>query len=823
MRYFLTLLILIILSNTSFAQTGSGKGKISGNVIDATTKEPIDFATITIFKPGTKTVVNGISSDAKGNFTVAGLANGIYKVAIDFIGYKEKVFETVTINAASQAINLGTILLVSTVDQLQAVTVTAKTPIIENKIDKTVYNTANDLTAQNGVALDVLKKVPMVSVDIDGNVELQGSGSVRFLINGKPSSIFGASLADALQSIPASQIKSVEVITSPGAKYDANGTGGIINIVLKDNKLQGINGSVNLSAGTRLENGSVNLNVKKGNFGVGVFFSGNKQLNTVTKSSLDRISYNNTRDTINRLLQDGSNPTKRGSYQTGINLNWSITPKDEITATVGYNHFNNNGSGSTSQQQQYLLASSGILLSDIRSTRNSVSNFSANSTDISVGYKKSFKKEGHELDFLYNSSFGNNTVNAAQNSVYLNGNYPPTGLQSFNPGKENETELSLNYTLPVSKKLTIESGAKMIIDDLNNNVITDTLTTNGLYVNNASQTYGFNYKRNVYSAYLSASFSLFEDFITGKAGIRYERTGKVANFSGAEIAGYNTFAPSFTLQHKFGDSQSIKLSYTYRIERPDYGDLNPFYNISDPHNISTGNPLLKPEIGNNFELGYSKNSKNGANIYFAGYFRRNTDDMQQFTTYYDVLNINGTDYSAVSLTQRFNLGTQTSIGVSLFASVPITEKFNLRTNIQAGNRNNVSPGLASVSAFAYRTNLNASYQFGNNLLAEVFGNYNSSQKNLRSTRPPVFNYSLAVRKQFLNKNASIGITAANPFNRYLTQRQTSFGPNFNQTNLRMVPVQSFGLTLSYKFGKLQFKKDANEDNIPQLPDVGGGK
>ncbi|GAA4214084.1 outer membrane beta-barrel family protein [Pedobacter jeongneungensis] len=823
MRYFLTLLILIILSNTSFAQTGSRKGKISGTVIDATTKEPIDFATITIFKPGTKTVVNGISSDAKGNFTVTGLANGIYKVAIDFIGYKEKVFETVTINAASPAIHLGTILLVSTVDQLQAVTVTAKTPIIENKIDKTVYNTANDLTAQNGVALDVLKKVPMVSVDIDGNVELQGSGSVRFLINGKPSSIFGASLGDALQSIPASQIKSVEVITSPGAKYDANGTGGIINIVLKDNKLQGINGSVNLSAGTRLENGSVNLNVKKGNFGVGVFFSGNKQLNTVTKSSLDRISYNNTRDTINSLLQDGSNPTKRGSYQTGINLNWSITPKDEITATVGYNHFNNNSSGSTSQQQQYLLASSGILLSDIRSTRNSVSNFSANSTDISVGYKKSFKKEGHELDFLYNSSFGNNTVNAAQNSVYLNDNYPPTGLQSFNPGKENETELSLNYTLPVSKKLTIESGAKMIIDDLNNNVITDTLTTNGSYVNNASQTYGFNYKRNVYSAYLSASFSLFEDFITGKAGIRYERTGKVANFSGAEIAGYNTFAPSFTLQHKLGDSQSIKLSYTYRIERPDYGDLNPFYNISDPHNISTGNPLLKPEIGNNFELGYSKNFKNGANIYFAGYFRRNTDDMQQFTTYYDVLNINGTDYSAVSLTQRFNLGTQTSIGASLFASVPITEKFNLRTNIQAGNRNNVSPGLASVSAFAYRANLNASYQFGNNLLAEVFGNYNSSQKNLRSTRPPVFNYSLAVRKQFLNKNASIGITAANPFNRYLTQRQTSFGPNFNQTNLRMVPVQSFGLTLSYKFGKLQFKKDANEDNTPQLPDLGGGK
>jgi ferric enterobactin receptor len=823
MRYLLIILILTTLSNTSFAQASSGKGKISGIVIDATTKEAIDFATITIFKTGTKTVVNGISSDANGNFTVTGLPNGVYKVAVDFIGYKQILLDPITISATSPTVALGTILLVSTVDQLQSVIVTAKTPIIENKIDKTVYNTANDLTAQNGVALDVLKKVPMVSVDIDGNVELQGSGSVRFLINGKPSSIFGASLADALQSIPASQIKSVEVITSPGAKYDANGTGGIINIVLKDNKFQGMNGSINLSAGTRLENGSVNLNVKKGNFGVGVFFSGNKQLNTVTKSSLDRVSYNNARDTINRFFQDGSNPTKRGSYQTGINLNWSITRKDEITATFGYNHFNNNGSGITNQNQQYLLASSGLLLSDIQSTRNSMSNFKANSTDISLAYKKSFKKEGHELDFLYNSSFGKNTVNASQTSAYLNGNYPSTGLNSSNPGKENETELSVNYTLPVNKKFTIESGAKLIIDDLNNNVFTDTLIANASYINNANQTYGFNYKRNIYSAYLSASFSLFKDFITGKAGLRYERTGKVLNFSGADIAGYNTFAPSFTLQHKLDDSQSIKLSYTYRIERPDYGDLNPFYNISDPHNISTGNPLLKPEIGNNFELGYSKSFKNGANIYFAGYLRRNTDDMQQLTTYYDLLTVNGTGYSAVSLTQRLNLGTQTSIGASLFASVPITEKLNLRTNIQAGNRNNVSPGLASVSAFAYRANLNASYEFGGNLLAEAFGNYNSSQKNLRSTRPSVFNYSLALRKQFLNKNASIGITAVNPFNKDITQKQTSFGPNFNQTNLRLVPVQSFGLTLSYKFGKLQFKKDTKEDNAPQLPDIGGGK
>jgi len=821
MRHVLSIILIFSFFTNSFAQSSPGKSKITGIVIDATTKTPVDFATITVYQSGSKTPINGISSDPKGNFSVSGLTSGTYRVTIDFIGYTQKVFDPVTVSAQNPVIGLGTISLASKDANLQSVTITAKTPIIENKIDKTIYNTSNDLTAQNGVALDVLKKVPMVSVDIDGNVELQGSGSVRFLINGKPSSIFGASLADALQSIPASQIKSVEVITSPGAKYDANGTGGIINIVLKDNKFQGINGSANYSIGTRLQNGSVNLNVKKGNFGVGVFFSGNQQFNTVTRSSSNRVSYNVARDTINNFFQNGSSPQKRASYQTGLNLNWSITPKDELTATLGYNHFNNNSSGTTSQIQQYLLAASGNTISDTRSLRNSASNFSANSTDVSLGYKKSFKKEGHELDFLYNASFGNNLVNASQISSYGNHNLPNTGLNSTNPGKENETEISVNYTLPVSKKLTIESGAKVLIDNLNNSVVTDTLLANSSYINNANQTYGFNYKRNVYAAYLSASFSLFKDFITGKAGLRYERTGKVADFSGAAIPGYNTFAPSFTLQHKLDDSQSIKLSYTYRIEQPDYGDLNPFYNISDPHNISTGNPLLRPEIGNNVELGYSKTFEKGANIYFAGYYRRNTNDMQQLTTYYDVLTINGVDYSAVALTQRLNLGSQTSIGASLFASVPVTEKLNLRTNIQAGNRNNVAPGLTRVSAFAYRVNLNASYQFGGNLIAEVFGNYNSSQRNFRSTRPSVFNYSLAIRKQFWNKNASIGLTAANPFNRYITQRQTSFGPNFDQTNIRLVPVQSFGLSLSYKFGKLQFKKESKEDNAPQLPDVGG--
>jgi outer membrane receptor protein involved in Fe transport len=816
-----SLYVVFFCINTFFipfsqAQTNAAQGKLTGKVTDESTKQPVDFATVSVFKTGAASPINGISTDQKGDFIIDKIPAGEYRITVQFLGYQTKTIEHVAIGGKTLMVQLGNILLTPVANQLQGVTVTARVPVVENKIDKMVYNAANDLTAQGGVALDVLKKVPMVSVDVDGNVELQGNANVRFLINGKPSSIFGARLADALQSIPASQIKSIEVITSPGAKYDAAGTGGIINIVLKDSKVQGINGSVNLSAGTRLENGSFNLNARKGNIGVGIFFSGNEQLNTTTKNTTDRISYNNGKDTISRLFQQGSSPFVRSGYQSGLNFNWSISKNDELTATVGFNHFGNHGTGVTSQNQQTSL-SSGNMLSDVMSIRNSTSRFSANSTDWSLGYKKTFKTEGQELNILYSSSYGKNTVDASQVSNYLNGGYPASGLQSYNPGKDHETDISVDYTQPLSKGFILETGVKAVLENLDNSVVTDTLLNDGSYIPNAAQTYNFKYKRDIYAAYISTSFSLFHDFFNGKAGLRYERTNTTADFAGTTIPGYNTFAPSFTIQHKLNENQSIKFAYTYRIERPDYGDLNPFLNISDPHNISTGNPLLKPEVGHNFELGYSKTFNKGGNLYFAGFYRKNTDDIQTFTTYYPVYNANGTNYTDVSLTQRYNIGSQTGIGANIFGSIPVTDKMNLRSNIQIGERTNSTPGLASVTGFAYRINLNGAYQFPNNLMAEVFGNYNSSQKNIQGTRPAFIFYNLAVRKQFMNKNASIGITAANPFNTYVNQRSTTFGSNFNQSSLRQVPFRSFGITLSYKFGKLDFKKNDNKEdnNIPQ--------
>jgi len=814
MKCFLVLSFSILFSISLKAQN-KDNGQITGKVVDSISKIPVDYATVSLFKAGDINPFNGATTDPKGNFVIDQLPVGEYNIVVDFIGYQRKTITHIHIVSDAPRVSLGNILFSPVAKQLQGVTITGDKSTIENKIDRIVYNTGNDLTSQGGVALDVLKKVPQVSVDVDGNVEVQGDANILFLINGKPSSIFGASLADALQSIPASQIKSIEVLTSPGAKYDASGTGGIINIILKESKVEGINGTINLSAGTRTENGSFNLNAHKGNFGASAFFSGNEQLNSTTINTVNRTSANSTNDTFSHLTQNGNNAFKRTGYQSGASIDWNISPKDELTATFGYNHFGNNSNIQTSQLQATTDGAGGAF-PNISSINNSGSRFSANTTDFSLAYKKTFKTKGQELDILSTSTFGNNKTDFSQQQDYLTAGYPPSGLISDNPGTDKETDISVDYTQPVSKNFTLETGAKAVIEDISNSIVTDTLLENGSYILNSNQTDGYTYNRNIFAYYLASTFSLFNNFIDGKAGLRYEYTSTTADFPNTYIPGYGILAPSFVLQHKLSKDQSLKFSFSYRIQRANYGDLNPFYNITDPHNISTGNPTLKPEQGHNYEFGYNRTFAKGASIFVAAIYRHNVNDIQSYTTYYSQLNIDGVTYSDVSLTQRANVGSEVTAGSNIYISIPVTGKFSLRSNMLYADRITDNPGFPQTQGFMCRVNLNASYDFGHDFAAEVFGNYRSSLRTFQGYSPSFSFYNIAVRKQLFNKKASIGLTATDPFNKYVVQTATTSGSNFNQTYTRQVPYRSFGISMSYKFGKLEFKKDKEKqyDNAP---------
>ena len=801
---------LLLLCTLYTSMVVAQSGKIAGKVKDEATHQPIEYATVTVADQATKKVVNGGVADSTGAFEVSSLSAGVYIVTIEFIGYTKKIIDSVRVGAGKNSVALGTISLAVSGKVLQGVTVTASGPIIENKIDKIVYNAANDVTSQGGLALDVLKKVPQVNVDVDGNVELQGNSDIRFLINGKPSSVFGSSIADALSAIPASQIKSIEVITSPGAKYDAQGTGGIINIILKDNKMQGINGSVNLSGGTRLENGSANLNFRHNNIGINAFLSGNAQLVSRTPSTQDRSSFDSVHNTTNHLMQDGYSDFQRTGYQSGIGLDWNLTKRDNITAAFSVNHFGNTNEGATNVRQD----TAGSTTAPISSARSSYNHFETNSFDWSLNYKKTFRKEGQELNVLYSASFGQPVTNFHQSSTYIGLADPYTGSASNNPGTNKENDISIDYTQPIKEHLVLETGAKTTLQDITSSAAVSTLQpATGSYVADPSQSYDLQYMLRVYAAYASASFPL-GTFLKVKVGARYEYTDTKIDFPNTSIPAYGTLVPSAILSHDFSGNQFVKLSYTRRIERADYRDVNPFINLSDPYNITTGNPTLKPEIGNNIEAGYNKSFGKGSNIYVALIERINTQDHKQVTALYKSYPVGDSTYNNVSVTQVQNLGTEYNTGINVSGSWTIKDKLSLRGNVFYMHRHSsvLPPGSLGTDGDRFRTNLNASYQLPQNLVVEAFGNYNAPTNNIQGRSPQWITYTFAFRKQFWHKNASIGLTGTNIFNEYTKQVVTVTAADYTSYVVRKLPYRSVGVSFTYKFGKLEFKKGRDDES-----------
>ena len=796
-------------------------GRITGRIVDSLSHQSLQYATITLYKQKEKKPAGGVMTGNKGTFTIDGVAPGVYTLTIELIGYAPHTMPSITVD--KKPVNLGDINVGKKATDLQAVTVTAPRGLVENKIDKMVYNVEKDITSLGGVATDVLKKVPMVSVDVDGNVDIMGNTNILFLINGRPSTIFGNSLADALQTIPASQIKSIEVITSPGAKYDAEGTGGIINIILKDNKLNGINGNISLTGGSRLQNGSLNLNAKRGNFGMNAFFSGNAQIPSTTHTSSTRNSFDSLGNT-DLLTQNGSSRFLRNGFESGLGFEWTPNKRNTFSANAGYNNFGNHNQGSYQQDEQKFVTQATTPYFDLPSLVRSTSQFRAHSVDWNVRYKRTFEQEDRELNLSLDGSEGRNNSAYTQSQSAPNGDSTFAGSQASNKGQDHEMNIRLDYVQPFGEKVRLETGGRVQIRRITSNspVYTYNQTTAD-YPYDSSQSNSLTYDRHVYAGYASLSFPLF-NVLDVKGGLRYERTETNAGFSKAPnttIPGYNTFAPSIILAHNFPNEQMLKIGYARRIQRPDYRSLNPYVNASDPKNLSRGNPFLQPEIADNFDLTYSKSFDKGTAINVVLFYRRSSHDIQPFIQYYPSFTLGDSVYTDVSVSTQMNVGAENNTGVNIYGSVPLGKKLNLRSNISVFNRyiTTGTLGGSAINSFNYRFNINASYQLSSTFIFEFFGNFNSARNEIQGRYPSFTTYNFAARKQFWNKKASIAFTTTNPFSFYMNQATAVKGSNFTLNSVRRLPFQSFGLNFTYKFGKLEFKKDKDENKDSGQPDV----
>ena len=791
-------LLFILTAKAQFPGMGgpakpSVLGRISVTVIDSATQKPIEYASISLTKTKDNKPVNGGVTDEKGKLTLQNIAPEEYKLAIGFMGYKTKSVIVKT-TPEKPDLNVGTLAISGTANTLSTVTVEGKKSIIENKIDRMVYNAEADATNVGGDATDVMRKVPMLSVDMSGNLQLRGA-PVRVLINGKPSGTMAASVGDALKMMPAEQIKSVEVITSPSAKYDAEGSGGIVNIITKKSNAEGVSGSVNTTAGTRQNNGAFNLTAKTGRLSMNTALGGNYAYAQESKViMLNETKLNN--GSTNIISQNGFSKWERNGFNGSLGLDYDFNAYNNFSTTAKFNRFSNGGPG----QSDYII--NGVMSKNISDMEMAMNNL-----DWNMDYKKTSKKVGEEFSISAQLSTGR-TPQTFSNS--LSSPLFTAVLETFstNVGKNNEYTAQTDYTYPFNKSTTLEVGAKGIFRDFNSQF--------------DASARDFNYNQNVASLYSVISFNLTKK-LQVKGGVRGEYTAIDFNTktSGLVKNDYLNLFPSVIVAQNLKGGAVLKLSYNRRIQRPSQTFLNPFRNESDQFNIMQGNPQLNPELSDNLELGYSTYIK-GSIINASVFYRRTNGIIENSISPIVENGINKT-YSTY-----INVGSLKTYGFNVFGSYNPKPKWTLMSSVGM-NSYDISGDVIDLDRTYYMFNVFArsAYAFGKGLNFELFGVATSPRRTYQGKTDAFYFYGGALKKEVLKKKGSIGLNVLNPFTRDLkintkNSSVTGAGSVLNSTQI-YYPLRSFGVNFSYTFGKLRFteKKKIKNDDTKQDQQQGG--
>lgn len=786
----IALLTFSLLSTTLRAEVP--KAKLAGKIVDSLTQEIIDYATVSIHPIDDPKKVNGTIADGNGDFVLDNLVPGKYRIAINFIGYTERVFDNFVIKAGDNS--LGTVELSVSTNQLTAVEIQGERPLVENKIDRLVYNAEKDVTSAGGNATDVLRKVPMLSVDMDGNVSMRGDQNVKILINGKPSGAMANSVGDALKMIPADQIKNVEVITSPSAKYDAEGTSGIINIITKKKDVAGVNGAISGGIGTRQNNGNANLNIRKGKLGIVTNVGGNWMWPQITTTSFDQF----TLDGDPMMTQSGENRTTRAGVRGSVGLDYDIDDKNILTTTFSGNGFGMNLDGSATSQ--YFSAAGVNALVSSRDQEMSFNGF-----DWSADYTRKFEKPNQELTFAGQFSRNNNNIDyttlydVAERKNEIGDN------RSHN----DELTFQVDYVQPI-KSSTLEIGAKAILRDITSTSLLKEMI-DGTYEINENRSNIYHYKQDVGGGYFTYGFNFSEKYQV-KAGMRLEYTklngesvGQVSAFKND----YTNLLPSVVLSRKLGKMASLKVSYNQRIQRPSLFYLNPFRNTGDPLVQQEGNPELKPELSHNVELGYSTFIK-GTVLNASVFYRKTNDVMESISTLIE--NPDNPD-RPIALTTFDNIGSNESFGTNLFGSFSPLRNVTLSSNLSLysyeASANSMNADLSAQADevyFMYRAFVNGSLKLKNGFIAETFFMLNSPRRTFQGTSPSFNMWSIGMKKEIMNKKASIGVNIVDPLNENKVFKSAIHTPTYNQSSSFAVPFRSFGVTFSWNFGKMDYSK-----------------
>ncbi len=789
-----------------------GYGKIKGEVVDSESKDAVPYATVSLKVQNSEKVVGGSIADEKGKFTIKDLRAGNYTLVVSFIGYDPEVIESIVITDKGNTENVGAIKITESVTELDEVVVQGEKELIEEKVDRIIYNAEKDMTTTGGDASDVLRRVPLLTVDLDGNVSLRGSQNIKVLIDNRPSTITAGSIADALKQIPADQIKSVEVITSPSARYDAEGTGGIINIITKKNNFQGTTLNINSSAGLRSSNLGLRGNMRRGRHGFSIGGFGRVGYNINGEFTNDQYLTDPNSGTQTLTTQHAETESNMMFGRYNLGYDYELNKYNWISASVNLGIFNSGG------QQNNLTSQS---FQNDQLLRQSVQNVDfvnhSNTIDMSLNYIKTYAKKGKEFSILSQYSINNRTNDFENEEISPN----TFRIKNDNLSDNKELTLQVDYVSPITEKQILEFGGKNILRQVNSDYTS--YSSNGpddpyTPVQVGQLTNIFDYSQNISAGYLSFTQNLPKDYSI-KAGARYEYTSIEADFLTSEvldIPSYGALVPSINFSKKLKQGNMVKLAYNRRIQRPSLQFLNPNINATNPKNISQGNPNLSPEYTDNFELSFST-YKRGSSINLSAFVRSTNGSIQRVRNYLN---------DDVTLTTYENIGEEDAYGLSLFGNIMKGKKFMFNAGVDgyyAVLNNNVDDPLynASNSGFVVSGRIFGSYNLTEKWALQGFSFIRGRRVQLQGYQSGFYMYSLNLNRKFNDDKGSIGFGAENFLTSSMNMVTDISSPIVDQHNVNTMRNMNFKINFSYRIGKMDFSsnrrrgKSINNDDLKQ--------
>lgn len=785
---------LLLLSCLLCATVAAQSVTVRGTLISMPDQEPLPYATISIAAEDNPTTsIKKLATGENGVFSTT-LEPGSYIVTFNFVGMSP-LEKRIELTSSENPHELGQVEMMESSTELDELSVTAQAPLVKVEIDKLTYSAKDDPESATSNVLDLLRKVPLVTVDGEEAIQLKGSSNFRIYLNGKPSNMISGNPSQVLKSMPANSVKDIEVITDPGAKYDAEGVGGIINIVTDKRADDGYTGSVGANGDTfGGYGGNAYLATKYGKVG----FTGNAGYYKYARPTSESSSTREEFSPANILTQIGTNKGDGG----GLFLNGSMSYEPDTLNL--FNLSASRFSGGFNSISQLEVLSQGIRPYSYNTHSNSDGEYGG--INLSADYQRNFKKKGELLTLSYR--YERNPNDSEYDSEYSNviGEfYYPDGYRqrSANDAGGNEHTGQVDYVNPLDGKHSIEAGLKYIFRD-NSSRADHTYwdVTANEWLPDEARRNDLDHTQNISSGYAGYGFKSGKFGL--KAGLRAEHTVQDIHFMSVTNdtivkTDFFDMVPSLTLSYQLGMTQTLRGGYNMRISRPGIWYLNPYVNDMDPSNISYGNPHLDAEQQHNFNINYGTfTQKLNFNATLSYSFAKNA------VTRYSFIDNEGVTHNTYD-----NIGRNHSVGTNLYVSWTPTQMLRTYlnggvnyTDIQSTGNQELSEQLRN-SGFSGRAFGGATLTFPGDLRLGANGGLFLNRVQLQTEQSPFYFYSFSLMKSFLDKKLDLSLNAQDVFSKYRKMTTTTRGEGFVQESIFQNPMRNVRLSVTYRFGELK--------------------